>query len=197
MIPPPVLEQINELSGQLGYVPVDEKWGTAAVPADLRATAASPQARPRPWGGPPGWTALAAERLTYSLTHLDGQFADRWGACAEESFMVVALPPAADGATGPARWRVDLAARTLTALPGPAQDTDEDDGTSWDIVGSADVWDAVVTGRTNLGVALRRCELRYCEEGESGPVIADTRIALLSELLSLSYARAGTGGAPP
>ena len=36
MIPPPVREAINELCGKLGYVPVDEKWGTAARPVDLR-----------------------------------------------------------------------------------------------------------------------------------------------------------------
>jgi protein-tyrosine sulfotransferase len=33
MIPAPILESINGLLAKLGYVPVDEKWGTADMPA--------------------------------------------------------------------------------------------------------------------------------------------------------------------
>jgi protein-tyrosine sulfotransferase len=35
LIPPPILESINELLGKLGYVPIDERWGTADRPASL------------------------------------------------------------------------------------------------------------------------------------------------------------------
>jgi hypothetical protein len=36
MIAPQVLAAINELASKLGYMPVDEAWGTSAPPADLR-----------------------------------------------------------------------------------------------------------------------------------------------------------------
>jgi hypothetical protein len=39
LIAPPVLGAINELTGKLGYLPVDAGWGTSAPPADLRVTA--------------------------------------------------------------------------------------------------------------------------------------------------------------
>jgi hypothetical protein len=79
---------------------------------------------------------------------------------------------------------VDLATGSLTQLARA-----DDDETSWDIVGSTDAWLAVLDGRTNLGVAIRRCELRYCDANEAGPVAADTRIAMLSDLISLGSAR--------
>jgi hypothetical protein len=34
-------------------------------------------------------------------------------------------------------------------------------------------------------VAMRRCELRYCEDGPAGPTAADTRISMLADLLRL------------
>src|SRR5579863_1090069 len=37
LIPPPILTEINKLAGQLGYVQVDEKWGTTEMPAGLLA----------------------------------------------------------------------------------------------------------------------------------------------------------------
>jgi hypothetical protein len=66
-------------------------------------------------------------------------------------------------------------------------------------VGTVDAWQAVLTGRTNLGVAMRRCELRYCDTGEADPVVADTRIAMLADLLGLkpSWHLAGQRGGEP
>src|SRR5262245_61109457 len=56
MIPPPVLDQLNDMAGKLGYVRVDEGWGTANVPADLReAGEAGPLPAPEdPAPGGPG-----------------------------------------------------------------------------------------------------------------------------------------------
>ena len=78
------------------------------------------------------------------------------------------------------RWRVDLASRTVTAA------TSAEDETAWDIVGSAEAWRAVLIGQTNLGVAMRRCELRYCDTGEAGPVVADLRIGMVADLLGIA-----------
>jgi hypothetical protein len=60
------------------------------------------------------------------------------------------------------------------------------DDTAFDVVGSVDAWQAVLGGHTNLGVAMRRCELRYCDTGDAGPVVADLRIDMLADLLGLA-----------
>ena len=44
MIPPQEKQVLQELTGKLGYLPVDEEWGTAAVPADLRVADGQAQA---------------------------------------------------------------------------------------------------------------------------------------------------------
>jgi len=182
MIPPQVTQQINELAEKLGYVPVDEAWGTAAVPPDMRAVrSVDPVPGPRP---PLPRATPVGDHLRAALSQVDQQFTSRWGLCTTESFTVAALPVAGSGAGEPAQWRVDLATGSLTQLARA-----DDDETSWDIVGSTDAWLAVLDGRTNLGVAIRRCELRYCDANEAGPVAADTRIAMLSDLISLGSAR--------
>ena len=98
--------------------------------------------------------------------------------------MVVTTPPAGAGAGAgrEGRWRVDMAARTVVQAAAAASDDD----TAFDVVGSVEAWQAVLSGRTNLGVAMRRCELRYCETGDAGPVVADLRIGMLADLLGLA-----------
>jgi hypothetical protein len=60
------------------------------------------------------------------------------------------------------------------------------DDTAWDVVGSAEAWEALLTGQSNLGVALRRCELRYCDgSDEAEPMAAEARISMLAEFLAL------------
>jgi hypothetical protein len=183
---------INELCARLGYVPVDDDWGAADRPADLRLQAEAGSAAAVP---EPGLAAPVGERLAEGLARLTERFERRWEPFATESFEVVATPPAGPGPS--ARWRVDLAARTVTALngspAGPAGDADQgSDGDGeqseggWDIIGSADTWEQLIGGRVNMSVALRRHQLRYCEDGEAGPVAADTRIAMLADLLGLT-----------
>src|SRR5581483_2124313 len=42
MIPPEVLERVNDIAGKIGYVTVDDNWGTAAVPTDMRVADGRP-----------------------------------------------------------------------------------------------------------------------------------------------------------
>ena len=179
MIPPPVAQAMRELTERLGYLPVDEAWGTAAVPADLRL-----DGRPRADGPPAEMpeSAVVGDRLRAGLSRIDSEFARRWRPCSSESFTVVTMPPPGAGGRRESRWRVDLADRTITGVT-PAADASDD--TAWDIVGSADAWHAVLAGEANLGVAMRRCELRYCGTGNAGPVAADLRIGMLADLLGL------------
>jgi hypothetical protein len=229
-----VREAVNELAGRLGYIPVDDSWGTADPPADLRLTTESEQdgekadveasplsamTQDRGDSPVPGFASSIGKQLEAALTRVDDAFARRWRPCANESFSLIATPPAgvALAGYGVARWQVDLTARTVTAVDGgdghlsakvnagdgvarsrPASDDEDSSGEAeaaggWDIIGSADTWEQVIGGRTNLAVVLRRNQLRYCATGHDGPVVADTRMGMLADLLGLT----GWGKAHP
>jgi hypothetical protein len=183
LIPPPVTEAINGLMSRLGYRPVDEEWGTPGMPADPRLPETiSRAAEPAPAAGSEIAAHLGlAERLRAGLEQAGDRFAGRWEPLAAGTFLVVARTPGTGG--GESGWLVDLDARTVTA----AGDGDAGPGDAgWNILGSPETWDAVLSGRVNLHVAMRRCDLRYCSAGEDGPFDADTRIAMLVELLGFS-----------
>jgi len=197
MIAPQVTAAINELAADLGYLPVGDDWGTTEPPADLRITAdesaaeesaaeESAAGRPsptvggdRPVRGQPDHQILW-ERLQAGLTRIDDRFAEQWGECLAETFVTISLP--SDPARQATRYRVDLAARTVTAEDGTAELPESD----WDVIGSAEAWDSVIDGRTNMSVALRACRLRYCDIGDAGQFASDARIALLADLLGLT-----------
>ncbi|HEV2376604.1 MAG TPA: sulfotransferase [Streptosporangiaceae bacterium] len=188
MIPPPVLAQVNELAGKLGYRQADDTWGTGTVPADLRVAPAGTASGPEHALLPHPGAALIRERLTQEMLRVDDEFARRWDSFSGETFGVLATAPPGTP-TGLSRWRVDLAGRTVTA------DTSDGEDTAWDIIGSAETWAAVLTGHENLGVALRRCALRYCDANENGPVTAETRIEMLANFLGLkSWGQANQPG---
>jgi hypothetical protein len=234
LIGPQVHVAINELCGKLGYLSADENWGTADKPVDLRLPPDSPESEDGPPGAEestevhgheeahaahrvaaePGFAKAVSERLSTGLARIDERFASRWEPCGAESFLVVATP--ADGGGPDARWWVDLAARTVTAVdgahPAPAAngastasdgegDAGSEDGqdpATWDIIASADTWEQVMSERTNLSVALRRHQMRYCEPGEPGPFTADTRMGMLADLLGLaSWGQARPTRTPP
>ncbi len=44
----------------------------------------------------------------------------------------------------------------------------------------------IIDCQVNLSVAMRTCELRYCDNGETTPQAADARIGILDHLLGLS-----------
>lgn len=243
LIGPEVRAGINEFCGRLGYVPVDEYWGTADRPADLRLPAqvqadAGDQDEPQPESaaavltGPqeadvapePGFARVVGERLEAGIGRLGEGFTSRWAPCTSESFEVVATPSAGRGPN--AQWLVDLAAGTVSVVTdtGPvgagkpvgagepvgagkpagadeavtdADDDDEEADTDWDIIASVDTWEQLIAGRLNMSVALRRHQLRYLEQGEAGPTAADTRLAMLADLLGLtSWGRARSDGQP-
>jgi hypothetical protein len=165
---------VNELAGKLGYLPVDDSWGTKEPPADLRLQEAAPQA------APPATDEgrRIGKLLTAGLDRMDDRFGDRWAPCTDEAFCVLVLSAAK--ARPPVRWRVDLAARTITS---PSEDKDD---TAWDMIGTADVWDEIVDGRLNFSVAMRRCQIRYLDSGEAPAAAHDTRIGMLADLLGLT-----------
>jgi hypothetical protein len=211
LIGPQVREAINELCGNLGYVPVDDGWGDADRPADLRLpaeaeTAGEPADQSAPAGGPqdasaalvtppaPEFATLLRERLTAGLTRLSEGFEGRWEPCAKDTFEVVATPPSGTGRN--ARWLVDLTARTVAALDGALPDAgdaatgdasgNEEPDSDWDVIASAGTWDQVIGGELNMSVALRRHLFRYRDSGEAGEITADARVGMLADLLGLT-----------
>ncbi len=209
MIAPPVLATINELAGKLGYLPVDADWGTSAPPADLRVQVvtegredadvssgavlddglvagvppgprAEAEARkdPRELSGPARSRALG-DALRAGLQRTPRLRTGQKEQHDAESFVAVWIPAAPDAKAE--HWLVDLGKRTVT-FTGPAAQENSD----WDIVGAADAWEQVISGRLNLSVALRRCQLRYCDGDESSPLAGDARIGLLADLLALT-----------
>lgn len=78
-------------------------------------------------------------------------------------------------------WLVDLKAGTVTPASQKAQDKSD-----WDIVGSAGTWEKVIGHNLNLNVALRSCQLRYCDETNAGPVATNTRLDILAHLLGIA-----------
>jgi hypothetical protein len=178
MIAPQLLSVMNELADRLGYLAVDGDWGTTEPPADLRVPTTPEPAAPVTAG------PLRSERLGAALhaglmTVADADPAKRLAQHAAETFVAVAVTK---GGPRPAEyWLVDLAQATVTPVGSQAQENSD-----WDVIGTLEAWQKVIDRQLNLNVALRSCELRYCDNGEVTPLAADARIAILGRLLGLS-----------
>lgn len=195
LIPPPILESINGLLDKLGYVTVDEKWGTGDMPASLLVPDGDKEEVPEQGGplGPLPGVAAIADRLVTGLAGLDDGFAARWKARMAETFTVVVREP---NSADPVRWQVDLSTRTFVGDGESASAVahgcgDDDAETDWSVVGTAEAWLMVLNCDVNMSVALRRNEVRYCDYGENDVFVAGARIALLTDLLGVPSLRAG------
>jgi hypothetical protein len=149
--------------------------GAGRIPAG-RATTRMPRA-----------FVLLGDLLQTGLFKISDRFVRRWGPQAAETFLVQGMSPT--GQVDSVRWHVDLAARTVALSSGPEPGGGTGDGAghaaSWQILGSADAWERVIGGRTNLSVALRHRELRYCDTGDPGQVSV-ARIGMLADLLGIA-----------
>jgi Sulfotransferase family len=214
LIDPRLLTSINEQAQILGYLPVDSHWGTSAPPADLRLPSgdlgagdlgAGDPGAGDPGAGDPGAGADASSqqaavpamaetglwhgssrshslggRLQAGLADTDpetlAQLRPRVGA----TMVVVSIPT--DPHQAAEHWLIDFTNRTVSSATAAAQEDSD-----WDVIGSADAWDQVIAGNLNLSAALRSCQLRCCDGDDSaGPLGADTRIAMLAQLLGIA-----------
>jgi hypothetical protein len=178
LIPPPVLESMNGLLDKLGYVRVDESWGTADMPDSLLVTsdaATEPEPEPGPESLPP-----LADRLAAGLARFDAGLTGRWEAHAAESFTVVIREPH----TPPKVQRVDLSARAIISC-GSLTDSEDDAEANWSVVGTAETWRRLLDGSLNVSAALRCNALRYCDYGENDFFVTEARISLLVALLGV------------
>jgi protein-tyrosine sulfotransferase len=190
LIPPPVAGEINKLLGKLGYVPIDDQWGTPGRPSDPRqpGSAVHLPVSATPSSGPAGQAPAAgnatsgprplllADRLRAGLTRIGDELSLRWPLCATETFLAVARPPQAADHTDEERWLADLATGTLIRADADTEQAD------WSIVGPPDAWQAVLSGNVNLSAAFRRWDLRYCDASGDG-FAAQVRISMLAKLL--------------
>jgi hypothetical protein len=153
----------------------DVQAGAGRTPAG-RATMQMPRA-----------FVLLGDLLQAGLFRISDRFVRRWGPQTAETFTVQGMSP--PGRVDSVRWHVDLAARTVAlssgAEPGGGTGNAAGHAASWQIIGSADAWERVIGGRTNLSVALRHRELRYCDTGDPGHVSV-ARIGMLADLLGIA-----------
>lgn len=185
MIDSAMAARVNELADRLGYIRIDETWGVADTPPDFRVIPPGEAAGPSAPGAHltqqmPRAFIMLGELLQAGLFRVSDRFIGQWGRFAEEAFLVVATSP--DNSCS-ARWRVDLAARTVALASGPSDDNGQPRVT-WQIVGRSDVWERVIRGTTNLNVALRRRELRYSSRGEAAA--GGTRMSMFADLLGVT-----------
>jgi hypothetical protein len=185
LIPAELLTVVNDLAEQLGYVQIDETWGVASPPADLRvpvdATSATAPATALASGCPGQSGTLLADRVQAGLLNLGEEFTRSWKSCSAESVLLFATAPEPGGSA--AWWRLDLGAGTATAGAG-----DHVVDTDWSVTGSADAWRRVLSGDLNLSLAFRGGELRYAGKGDYGvgSAGADNRVAMMAELLGIT-----------
>ena len=198
LIPPPVLESMNGLLGKLGYVQVDESWGTADTPGSVLVPDDDGAGGEEPaQGGPLPGAEVLDGRLAAGLARFGAGLAARWEAQAGETFTVVIRQPHS------AAWvrAVDLSAREVISGGGSAGGAGGDGAEAdWSIVGTAEAWLRLLDGDLNMSTALRRNEVRYCDYGENDYFVTEARITLLAALLgipAMTEAAAFAGGQVP
>jgi len=172
-------EDASTAGGRPGAGPDSGQVAVARLAANGRAV-------PQVSDGP-----LRSERLGVALheglmTAFGADPARRLGPYAHERFVAVAVTK---GASRQAEyWLVDLGKVTVSPADRQAQEDSD-----WDMIGTLEVWQKVIDRQVNLSVALRSCELRYCDNGEPTPLTADARIAILGQLLGLASWKSPAG----
>jgi hypothetical protein len=191
----PVAATVNHLADRLGYARVDDAWGAAARPGDMLVSAdGQAPARVSPGHAaagpvPPG-SMLVGQRLQAGLRSVTEEFSRDWKPYCDEPFLIVALASDSNDDTW---WLVDLAARR--AMTGSGNCGEE---AAWIVTAPAATWEQVIRDGTNLGTAFRRGGMRYRDRGDggAGSIVAEHRVAMMSNLIEVTAWRPGKGSAP-
>jgi Sulfotransferase family len=187
LISPFVLQQTNTMIQELGYIPIDGTWGTANMPLEFRAAEGGDVARREVGSESPelmltGDQAWLHERLGQLIGQVDDEFSTKWSHVLDEPFTIAALPRLADDKGIVTQWKLSLRQREVSLQ---SVDAGEESATKWDVVGATQAWRSLLEGQTNVGAALRRCDIRYCSEDSHDPHSADQRLAMLADFTGL------------
>ncbi len=215
MIAHPVLTGINEIAAKLGYLQVDDGWGTSGPPADLRVPLSDGDEQDgesgsdSPVGVAPADAAIGVIQAGASSA---AAIADDWAPTAEsapvnsrelESRLRAGLNELPS--PGDEEW-AERRAETFLAIwipPEPGEPAEHwlvdlkaetvtlvgpaaQQDSAWDIVGSAAAWQQVMAGQLNLSAALRGCQLRYCDGDQARSSGSEQRIGLLAAMLGIA-----------
>lgn len=189
LIPPAVRAELNGLLEHLGYVGIDETWGTPSMPPDPRAVSIVAGARPESADEESRLRAeshILDDRLRNALAVLPDSFRARWARCTAEPFMLVSRSLSG---TAQRCWIVDAGRGVLVTNDAAGDDCD------WCLIGSPGAWTSVLAGEVGLSVAIRAGDLRYFGANREDPLITHDRMTMVGELLGLiSWGRAVANG---
>jgi sulfotransferase family protein len=183
VIPAPLRGAINDLLSKLGYAQVDERWNQPGSRLDVL--------RPVPGGTDDRADADAPElhevgelltsRLTASLARgWPDRLPPRSDTPATHPSQIVITVYSGNGNKHQRSWHVDLDQAIIACSDDPSPDA------TWLVTADSQAWLSVLTGRHNLGVALRRGDLRYARPAEDTDLGEDLRIHVMASLLGLS-----------
>ncbi|MBV9380426.1 MAG: sulfotransferase [Streptosporangiaceae bacterium] len=207
VIPAPLLGVVNELLGKLGYATVGEGWnqqGARSVPRPHRPAADEGAAG----AGAPAGTADACERAgtaggggtagsgdarpaapdpeldaldTLLTARIEASMSTHVTNRPRQPGSIVFIAHSANGTAHERTWHLDLEEGVLTRRA----DTAAED--AWRIIGDSQAWRSVLDGEINLGVALRRGELRCGKVPEANGLREDTCLTILTHALGLTH----------
>lgn len=183
MLPPPLREHINGLLEELGYRSVTQDWNKATGTTDPRAVSRNMPAAASPVAPlPSSVVALIADPDGSLVQHRradEEEVKRRWPQLAGKTLRVLITNKAEQHEIN---WNI------------PAGQLADDSGSSVDtgaagmvtcLAGDAAIWHAILTGATNMAVALRSGRLRRSGNWDNSRLVSDEALAI-SELLGIS-----------
>jgi putative sterol carrier protein len=199
MLPPELLQAVNETLDRLAYRQVDDDWKSMTGPADPRVNVAEGVGGPAmedPAIGPEAArlkTAVAeiSRRLSAVPHERVREFASRWPAAVAQS-LAVAIEPSRPGADPAHRWVLSYdedCALTVRADTPPRADEAT-------LVASSGTWLALLHGEANMAVELRASRLRFLDPADGGRAASPGSLSLATHLLAYLLDLAGAAGGP-
>jgi protein-tyrosine sulfotransferase len=190
VIPAPLLGVVNDLLGKLGYVPADEQWakqGSIQVLHQAMRGAAGAAAGPAEAGL--GRPAPAESPRISDFEQLERLLEQRVGAyktggtlsqLPDNPRKVAITAYTANGSAHRCSWQLDVDKAEVSRVngDGPAAGVQ--------IIGDSATWLSVLSGSMNLGVALRRGQLRYAINSGGADPRVDLRLSVAARLLGLA-----------
>jgi hypothetical protein len=186
LIPEPVLDGVNELAGRLGYIQIDPaSWGMGPAPYDMRNTDSGPAVALAAAGNSREVNDIAAllcERARDALRRLDDETRPTWLAAGTDTVVMAVSNLQKHG--GCTQVLVNVGARSVETLESATLALAQAPGGCL-LAAPAAIWRAVLAREINLGVAMRRNQIRFSGsvgDWQTGELIT----TMISDLLGLT-----------